>query len=339
MKAKSFQKTLLHWHARQGRHLLPWREDYTPYKVWLAEVMLQQTTVVTVLPYYKNFLNRWPTLPDLAQATDDMVMALWQGLGYYSRARNLRRCAEVVILQHHGVFPSDEESLRRLPGVGHYTAAAIRSIAYNQPAVVVDGNVERIIARLMRLPFPPKTKPNEVKKIAHTLADGVSMPRTYSEAMMDLGATICTPKSPQCLLCPVQEFCGAYHTQEVHLYPIKPPRRTRPAFTGQVYVVQDNVGRYCLEKRPDTGLLAHLYQFPTCGWHNNQLPEGLDITDAEYKGTLTHIFTHLQLTLEVYHLALTTPQPQWVPPSQLGQYALPELMKKALRIATRPTQL
>lgn len=332
MSPKAFQKALLTWHDSQGRHTLPWRADYDAYKVWLAEIMLQQTTVATVGPYYRKFLAKYPTVHMLAASVEDGVMALWQGLGYYSRARNLRKCAQVVVEVHGGTFPHDEEALLTLPGIGGYTAAAIRSIAYNKPAAVVDGNVERIIARLECLPYPPKEKPAEVKKLAQQMAEGVSSPRAYSEALMDLGATICTPRSPKCLLCPVRAFCGAFKAGEVEKYPLKLEKKKRPALTGQVYVVQDKDGRYYLQKRPDKGLLAGLYEFPNCGWQKNELPGWLDTAEAEFKGTVTHVFTHLELTLEVYSLRLNQKK-DWIAQAQLEQYALPTLMKKVLACA------
>jgi A/G-specific adenine glycosylase len=331
MKPKAFQKALLTWHRSQGRHTLPWRSDYDAYKVWLAEIMLQQTTVATVGPYYLKFLAKYPSVQDLAAAHEDEVLALWQGLGYYSRARNLRKCAQAVVRDHKGIFPSSEEELLALPGIGGYTAAAIRSIAYNKPAAVVDGNVERIIARLKCLPYPPKEKPAEVKKLAQVMADGVSSPRAYSEALMDFGATICTPKSPKCLLCPVQDFCGAFKAGDVEKYPLKLVKKKRPALTGQVYVVQDKDSRYYLQKRPEKGLLAGLYEFPNCGWQKNELPDWLDTSEAEYKGVVNHIFTHLDLTLEVYSLKLNVKKQDWLAEAELKHYALPTLMKKVLR--------
>mgnify|MGYP002784764075 CR=1 FL=1 len=330
MQIKQYQKALLAWHAHQGRHQLLWRLDYDAYKVWLAEIMLQQTTVATVGSYYVKFLAKYPTVQALAAASEDEVLTLWQGLGYYSRARNLRKCAQVVVAEYQGVFPQTEEGLLALPGIGGYTAAAIRSIAYNQPAAVVDGNVERIIARLACLPYSPKEKPTEIKKLAQTMAEGASSPRAYSEALMDLGATICTPKSPKCLLCPVKDFCGALKSSEVEKYPLKLAKKKRPALTGQVYVVQDKDGRYYLQKRPEKGLLAGLYEFPSCGWQKNALPDWLDTTEAEYKGVITHVFTHLELTLEVYHLTLDVKKTDWVAAVDLKDYALPTLMKKVL---------
>lgn len=330
MNSKAFQKALLTWHSHQGRHTLPWRADYDAYKVWLAEIMLQQTTVATVGPYYRKFLDKYPTVQALAKSSEDEVLALWQGLGYYSRARNLRKCAQTVVAEHKGVFPQTEEELLALKGIGGYTAAAIRSIAYNQPAAVVDGNVERIIARLECLPYPPKEKPAEVKKLAQGLATGVSSPRAYSEALMDLGATVCTPKSPKCLLCPMRDLCGAFKAGEVEKYPLKLEKKKRPALTGQIYVVQDKDGRYYLQKRADKGLLAGLYEFPSTGWQKNELPGWLDTANVIYKGNIVHVFTHLQLTLEVYHLQLDEARPDWVPSLRLSDYALPTLMKKVL---------
>lgn len=330
MNPKAFQKALLAWHHTQGRHALPWRTHYDAYHVWLAEIMLQQTTVATVGPYYQKFLQQYPTLTALAKAPEDEVLTLWQGLGYYSRARNLRKCAQVVMQDHGGVFPQTEDALLTLPGIGGYTAAAIRSIAYNQPAAVVDGNVERIIARLECLPYPPKEKPAAVKLLAQQLTAGVTSPRAYSEALMDLGATICTPRSPKCLLCPVRDFCGAFKAGEVEKYPLKLVKKKRPELVGQVYVVQDKAGRYYLQKRPDKGLLAGLYEFPSTGWQKNELPEWLDTANVTYKGNITHIFTHLKLTLEVYHLQLDTAHSDWVLPQNLSNYALPTLMKKVL---------
>jgi A/G-specific adenine glycosylase len=232
----NFQRGLLNWYDGARRDL-PWRarpdEKADPYKVWLSEIMLQQTTVKAVIPYFETFIARWPAAEALAAASRDEVLAAWAGLGYYSRARNLYACAQAVAGEG---FPTNEAGLRALPGVGAYTAAAIAAIAFDEPATVVDGNVERVIARLFAVEQPlPAAKP-AIRKLAATLTP-LGRPGDYAQAMMDLGAVVCTPRTPSCLVCPVRSFCSAAARGDAERFPVKSPKAERPVRRGNAFVI------------------------------------------------------------------------------------------------------
>ena len=236
-----FQHALLNWYDAARRDL-PWRarpgEKADPYKVWLSEIMLQQTTVKAVIPYFETFMARWPTAEALAAASRDEVLAAWAGLGYYSRARNLYACAQAVAREG---FPASEAALRALPGVGAYTAAAIAAIAFDEPAAVVDGNVERVIARLFAVEQPlPAAKP-AIRKLAAALTPS-ERPGDYAQAMMDLGATVCTPRSPSCLVCPARAFCTAAARGEAERFPVKSRKAERPVRRGDAFVIVRTAG-------------------------------------------------------------------------------------------------
>src|SRR5689334_17888112 len=256
-------KALLCWYVVDKRRL-PWRAEAgaraDPYRVWLSEVMLQQTTVAAVKPYFETFTSRWPSVEALAAAEDGEVMAAWAGLGYYARARNLLACARVVAGEHKGVFPDSEEGLLRLPGIGPYTAAAIAAIAFGKRAVVVDGNVERVIARLHALQAPlPQARPRIRELVdAMTPDEGAG---DFAQAMMDLGATICTPRRPACGLCPVRRWCKAYAEGAPERYPVKAPRAARPHRTGTAYWLEHQ-GQVLLVRRPARGLLGGMLALP-----------------------------------------------------------------------------
>lgn len=324
-----FSTQLLEWYHLKGR-FLPWRENIAPYPVWLAEIMLQQTTVATVKDYYARFLEKFPTIQDLAAADEEEVLHLWQGLGYYSRARNLHKCAQNIVCERGGVFPNTEKELLTLPGIGPYTAAAIAAIAFKEPATVVDGNVERIISRLYRIEEKlPKSRPL-IKERAQALTSS-STPDHYAQAIMDLGATICTPKSPKCDVCPVSGFCQAYKEGDMLDYPKKEPKKAKLHKTGTLYIFEDAQGNLYKEKRPEKGLLANLWQFPSTGWEQEQLPEELEQLlydhEAEDIGTYSHVFTHFKLTFDVKHIKLAETMP-W----DYENKPIPTLMKKALTL-------
>lgn len=298
---KDFATKLLKHYDKQGRNL-PWREDLSPYKVWLSEIMLQQTTVATVIPYFHKFLEAFPKLEDLANASQDEVYHLWQGLGYYSRARNLHKCAQVVATEYNGNFPNTEKELLALPGIGPYTAAAVAAIAFNEHATVVDGNVERVISRVFRIKEAlPKSKPQIREK-----AEGLTCKNRsgdYAGAIMDLGATICKPKKPKCEECPVSSLCKSYNKDDVETFPRKEKKAKKKIEHGQVFVIQNTKGELFLQQRPDTGLLANLWEFPSCSWEKKDtLPANLKHLkeDAELVGQIRHIFTHIDLTLDVF---------------------------------------
>jgi A/G-specific adenine glycosylase len=335
---------LLAWYDRHRRHL-PWRsapgEAADPYHVWLSEIMLQQTTVATVGPYYRDFLARWPRVADLAAAPLDDVLTAWAGLGYYARARNLKKCAETVVAEHGGRFPATEDGLRALPGIGPYTAAAIAAIAFDQPATILDGNVERVMARLHRVETPlPKAK-EELRALAARYTPQIR-PGDYAQAIMDLGATICTPTKPKCILCPWRETCAAHSAGDMETFPKKSPKAARPQRYGICFLMLDKAGRIALEKRPEKGLLGGMVQVPTSDWLGEAFDEdaaaGLAPLKAKWRrldGSVTHVFTHFALHLTV--LAATGVKPdaryQWVEIDNLGKVALPSVMRKVVEHA------
>lgn len=336
-----FADDLLAWYDRH-RRVLPWRaapgRRPDPYRVWLSEIMLQQTTVVTVGPYFQRFLGRWPDVAALAAASLDEVLQEWQGLGYYARARNLHRCARVVASQHGGWFPDTEAGLLELPGVGGYTAAAIAAIAFDRRAVVVDGNVERVVARIFRVPEPlPAAKP-ALKMLTDVLTPD-RRAGDFAQAMMDLGATICVPAKPNCLICPVRSHCAAQAAGDAPLYPKRAPRRTRPLRRGVVFWVERADGAILLRRRAESGLLGGLMEFPSTEWREMEWDLDAALPAAPVKadwqrvpGIVTHGFTHFELELVVMkaRVGRVTPDPAdiWTLPDQLGRLALPTLMRR-----------
>jgi len=315
-------RALLCWYAVEKRRL-PWRaeagETPDPYRIWLSEVMLQQTMVAAVKPYFEAFTARWPTVQALAAAEDAEVMRAWAGLGYYARARNLLACARTVAGEHDGCFPADEAALRKLPGIGAYTAAAIASIAFGRRAVVVDGNVERVISRLHAIETPlPASRPQ-----IRTLADAMTLDHNagdFAQAMMDLGATICTPRCPACELCPLTAHCQAFAQGEPGRYPIKAPKAAKPRREGVAYWLERD-GKVLLVRRPPKGLLGGMVALPT-----DEPPAAADWRDA---GAVDHVFTHFALTMTLRCAeAETAAEGIWWPVDQLGEAGLPTLFAK-----------
>ena len=294
---------LLAWYDDHAR-TLPWRAPpgsqarTDPYRVWLSEVMLQQTTVPHATPYFLSFTERWPTVGDLAAAADADLMAAWAGLGYYARARNLLACARSVAGQHGGVFPDTEAGMRALPGVGAYTAAAVAAIAFDRAANVVDGNVERVMARLFAVETPVPAARPELARLAGSLVVD-DRPGDWAQALMDLGATICRPKSPLCLVCPMRDWCAAYATGAPETYPLKTKKADRPHRLGFAWVLRDSQGRVGLVQRPAKGLLGGMLGLPTSDW--TAAPSAAPPVEAEWHdaGAIEHVFTHFSLTLSV----------------------------------------
>ena len=335
-----FQHALLDWYDAARRDL-PWRarpgEKADPYKVWLSEIMLQQTTVKAVIPYFESFMARWPTAEALAAASRDEVLAAWAGLGYYSRARNLYACAQAVAREG---FPASEAALRALPGVGAYTAAAIAAIAFDEPAVVVDGNVERVIARLFAVEQPlPAAKP-AIRKLAAALSPS-ERPGDYAQAMMDLGATICTPRSPSCLVCPARAFCTAAARGEAELFPIKSRKAERPVRRGDAFVIVRTAQggpHVLLRRRPDKGLLGGMMEVPCSDWVVDALQASPPSDGTwEHGRTVQHTFTHFHLEMRVLaaHHDAVRPAAEtfggdWAALANLSAFALPAVMKKAV---------
>ncbi|MXV45130.1 A/G-specific adenine glycosylase [Saccharibacter sp. 17.LH.SD] len=307
--------SLLRWYDRHRRDL-PWRakngQDADPYHVWLSEIMLQQTTVQTVRPYYERFLKRFPHIHDLAQAPQADVLQLWAGLGYYARARNLHACAQHIAEQ--GTFPRDLDSLLKLPGIGAYTARAIASIAFNQPVVPVDGNVERITARLFNIEDPLPTSRPLLARHASTLnahLDAQKRPSDFAQALFDLGATLCTPRNPSCLTCPLQKNCQGLEAGQADTLPRRLPKKPRPNRYGVYFRLIKPDGAILLRQRPSHGLLGGTNELPGTPWEDQPWDFHDALTFAPYKGPwrhrgqIKHIFSHFTLYLNVYEYLLS----------------------------------
>ncbi|MGC1496219.1 MAG: A/G-specific adenine glycosylase [Sulfitobacter sp.] len=340
---------LLDWYDVHAREM-PWRVGPTarksgvlpdPYRIWMSEIMLQQTTVATVRDYFRRFVTRWPTVGDLAAAQDADVMGEWAGLGYYARARNLLKCARTVVDEHGGVFPVDHAALLKLPGIGPYTAAAVSSIAFDLPFTVLDGNVERVMARLYDIHTPlPAAKPElMIKAEALTPKD---RPGDYAQAVMDLGATICSPKSPACGICPWRDPCAARVAGTAAELPKKTPKKAKPVRHGTVYLAQREDGAWLLETRPDKGLLGGMLGWPGSDWVDvsEERPLGSPPIDAKWlnlPGEVRHTFTHFHLILKI-KVALTREgiEPdfgQFIPQDQFRPSDLPTVMRKAFDLS------
>ena len=334
-------KALLEWYDRHARQL-PWRAPPNsghrtpPYRVWLSEIMLQQTTVVTVGPYFEKFLTLWPTVEALAAATQDQVLHAWAGLGYYSRARNLHKCAQTLVADFNGVFPATQEVLLSLPGIGPYTAAAISSIAFDVKATVMDGNVERVVSRYYAIKTPLPDAKKELKLLAGELTPN-KRPGDYAQAMMDLGATTCTPRNASCTRCPLSKNCMALAQGVVDILPRRAPKKQKPTRRGTAFWLVRKDGAIWIRKRPEKGLLASMMEIPSTEWHEDSvLGEAEMPTRAKWKqapGIVRHTFTHFHLELVVVQAVVTTtPKVDglWVQPENLGDYALPTIMKKII---------
>lgn len=349
MEADRLSRTLLAWYDAEARRL-PWRSPpgvyADPYHVWLSEVMLQQTTVAAVIPYFRKFLDRWPTVLDLAAADSEEVMAAWAGLGYYARARNLLKCAQHVASVLGGRFPDTEDGLRSLPGIGDYTAAAIASIAFGRATVVVDGNVERVMARLFAEQDPlPGVKPR-LKQRAAQLAPQERC-GDYSQALMDLGATLCTPRNPACGLCPWVRDCQGRLQGIAADLPARTPKAEKPTRHGLAFWIARWDGSILLRKRPPHGLLGGMLEVPSTPWRDSSEGGAWTLEEASkhaplscswhpVRGTVRHTFTHFHLEMTVVTGIARGGEPpasRWVSPESLGEQALPTIMRKIVRHA------
>lgn len=353
---------LLKWYDKNHRHL-PWRISPSalkhgarpdPYRVWLSEIMLQQTTVEAVKPYFIKFTKLWPNIFALANATQEDVLKAWAGLGYYSRARNLKACADALVASYGGTFPQKPEELKTLNGIGDYTAAAIAAIAFNQSVAVVDGNVARIITRLFAVEQMLTSAKSTIKQKAQSLTPK-ARPGDFAQAMMDLGATLCLPKNPRCLLCPIQVCCIANSRGEPDRFPIKPEKPKRPERTGAAFIILSNENRIYLEKRDESGLLGGMTQIPN---YFGSADDRRDIfsrgdkpievkgklttisqfsRDFRQCGTVSHVFTHFRLQLDVYICENVQEKNigngWWCAVGDLAKEALPTVMKKAIHKA------
>jgi A/G-specific adenine glycosylase len=316
---------LLRWYAVDKRRL-PWRaeagEAANPYRVWLSEIMLQQTTVAAVRAYFAKFTSRWPTVGALAAADEAEVMAAWAGLGYYARARNLVACARVVAGEHGGRFPDDEAELRKLPGIGRYTAAAISAIAFGKRAVVVDANVERVVSRLFAVEAPLPGAREEIYRLADSITPDAQA-GDFAQAMMDLGSGICTPRSPDCGRCPLAGICEARARGEQERFPVKAPKAARPKREGVAYWLEHD-GHVLLVRRPAKGLLGGMLALPT---NDDGAPAEAEWREA---GAVDHVFTHFALTMKL--MCATAParceERTWWPIARIEEAGLPTLFAK-----------
>jgi A/G-specific adenine glycosylase len=335
---------LLAWYDRHAR-TLPWRappgERADPYGVWLSEVMLQQTTVAAVKPYYETFLRRWPTVEALAAADLDEVLQAWAGLGYYARARNLHACARKVASDYGGRFPETAAALKQLPGIGDYTAAAIAAIAFDEPAAVVDGNVERVMARRFAVEEPLPDAKRRLRALAGRLTPDVR-PGDYAQAVMDLGATVCTVRQPRCMVCPWSDDCAGRLAGIAESLPRRAPKAERPTRHGAAFWISDGTGAVLLRRRPEKGLLGGMMEVPSTEW--GEAPPSLDaarqaapfaVEVEALPGLVRHTFTHFHLELAVLAGQTGGTNPEipddegiWVAVERLGEQALPSLMRK-----------
>jgi len=341
-------RKIIDWYDANAR-VLPWRVAPNnsqphflpdPYFVWLSEIMLQQTQVVTVQAYFRKFISEWPTIKDLARAELEEVLKAWAGLGYYSRARNLKKCAQIVCEEYQGQFPDDIALLKKLPGIGEYTSAALSAIAFGRPVAVVDGNVERVMTRIHAISTPVSDSKRQIRELTSRLVP-VERPGDFAQAVMDLGATICTPKNPSCDRCPWQMICQAHLQFDPVNFPVKIAKKIIPKRNGAAFVAITQRGEILLRKRADKGMLAGMSEVPSTGWSSRQDGEtGIEAAPFSGKwltaGQVTHQFTHFHLAMKVYYCLLNDRAKVdgwWVTAENVMDEALPNLMKTALTLA------
>ncbi|MBN2412771.1 A/G-specific adenine glycosylase [candidate division KSB1 bacterium] len=345
---KKFRKKLTTWFESELRDL-PWRNTKDPYKIWISEIMLQQTQVNKVIPYYLKFIESFPDIHSLANADLSHVLKIWEGLGYYGRARNLHKAAKEIIKNFQGLFPDDFESVRKLPGIGLYTAAAIMSIAFKQDYAVVDGNVRRVLCRLFTITGNPKS--GQGKKIIQQQAQSLlatENPGDYNQAIMELGALICTPRLPKCRLCPVAEFCQAQKSGLQHEYPIKTAKKPRPHNIIAAGIIYKG-DKILIARRPENGLLGGLWEFPGGKLEDGETPEqavkreileelGISVKVNDLFAIINHQYTHFTITLYVYNCEYISGMPEtlgcadwrWVTLKEMDKYAFPRANRKIL---------
>lgn len=347
MSPAQFQQAVLSWFDQHGRKDLPWQQHINPYRVWLSEIMLQQTQVKTVIPYFERFTDQYPTVNALAEASLDEVLHLWTGLGYYSRARNLHRSAQQVVQENAGTFPRKVEHLQRLPGIGRSTAGAIAAIAYCEPAAILDGNVKRVLARFYAIGgWPGKSG---VQKELWARAEANTPQRRvgdYTQAMMDLGATVCTRSKPNCESCPLRRHCSALQQNTIALYPGKKPRAAIPVRSTRMLIIENPSGEVLLHKRPPSGIWSGLWIFPEIAkdlepgqYCRDQL--GLEILAAETWPNYRHSFSHYHLDIEPVHLQVRASNRHVMAGDQALWYnrALPQAIGLAAPIKKLMTQI
>ncbi len=344
LTAKQFQQRIFKWFDKYGRKTLPWQIDITPYRVWVSEIMLQQTQVTTVIPYFEKFMAVFPTVNDLANAHEDKVLELWTGLGYYARARNLHQAAKLVVDEHAGVFPTTVDALQQLPGIGRSTAGAIAAIAMNQRAAILDGNVKRVLSRYHAIDgWPGKsTVAKTLWELAEKLTPDNKLPE-YTQAMMDLGATVCTRSQPRCDDCPLQSHCCAARQGNPQDYPGKKPKKSLPVKQRYLLMLCNEQGEILLEKRPAKGIWGGLWSFPECPltddpkqWCQDQF--SANIIAIDHWECFRHTFSHYHLEITPVKILVTEWQSKpmagaqqvWYDAEQVQQRGLAAPVKKLL---------
>ncbi len=337
----SLRHTLLSWYGQFGRDL-PWRQSRDPYSLWVSEVMLQQTQVKTVMPYYERWLNLFPTIEGLAIAEQQQVLKAWEGLGYYARARNLHRAAQVIVSHHDGVFPDRLVDVIQLPGIGRTTAGGILSAAFNQPVAILDGNVKRVLARLVALQMPPNRALADLWQLSEVLLDQ-QQPRDFNQAIMDLGATVCTPHQPLCPICPWKEHCQAYNQGIQAKLPMSETRAPLPHKSIGVAVIWNDRGQILIDRRRQEGLLGGLWEFPggkveagetieACIQREIREELGIEIAVGDRLIVVDHAYSHFRVTLNVHHCRYISGEPQaiecdevrWVTLADIDRYPFPK---------------
>ncbi|MEC4806143.1 MAG: A/G-specific adenine glycosylase [Jaaginema sp. PMC 1079.18] len=340
-QTQKLRQLLLSWYTQQGRSL-PWRNTRDPYHIWVSEIMLQQTQVKTVIPYYQRWLAQFPTVTHLAKANQQQVLKAWEGLGYYARGRNLHKAAQTVVSDFNGQIPDNLAAILTLPGIGRTTAGGILSAAFNQPISILDGNVKRVLARLIALPTPPNKTLTQLWQLSDTLIDP-EHPRDFNQAIMDLGATLCTPKNPSCLLCPWRNFCQAYQQNLQTQIPMKEASNPLPHKKIGVAVIRDENGKILIDRRLEEGLLGGMWEFPggkiepgetvqDCIKREIKEEIGIDIAVEDHLITINHAYTHFKITLNVYFCRHLAGEPQtiecqeirWVTLDEIDQYPFPK---------------
>lgn len=339
-----FQEKLLGWYDKYRRDL-PWRAHSgmqpDPYHVWLSEIMLQQTTVQAVIPYFEKFILTWPDVKALAAADPDEVMQAWAGLGYYARARNLLKCAARICSDYEGVFPGSEAELLELPGIGPYTSAAISAIAFNQQATVIDGNIERVVARVFAITESLPQAKRAIRAKAHIMFQGVSSPGDFAQGLMDLGATVCIPQSPRCGVCPVRNMCEAYAQGIQSELPVKSDKKARPRRSGTVFWLKTKDGRIVVEKRAETRMMGGMPGLPTSDWDAAGYefkPAGKILETLRDGGAVHHTFTHFDLTLNIMEAEIDVEDLKgaggwmFICQSDIRKLGFPTLFKKVVKL-------
>jgi A/G-specific adenine glycosylase len=335
------RRDLLSWYAQAGRNL-PWRQNKDPYSIWVSEIMLQQTQVKTVIPYYQRWLKFFPTIESLAAANLQQVLKVWEGLGYYARARNLHKAAQIIVENYNSIFPQELDTILNLPGIGRTTAGGILSAAFDQPISILDGNVKRVLSRLVALPVPPKQAIEKLWTLSDSLIDPDS-PKDFNQALMDLGATVCTPKNPICLFCPWHQSCLAYHQGIQNQIPMTETTSPIPHKQIGVAVIYNEQGQILIDRRPAKGLLGGLWEFPGGKIENGEtvkecikreIKEEIDL-EIEVNDLLMivdHAYTHFRVTLQVYNCRYLSGEPRpiecdeirWVTIDEIEQFPFPK---------------